>query len=98
MRRIHSRITLELTGVRVERLNEISQVDAMAEGCGADYVSTASPYRQQWQNSPFHAESLPEGSHDYKSRYSRLWESINGKGSWAVNPWVWVYEFKRIKP
>lgn len=70
-----SRITLEITGVRVERLWDISQEDAMAEG--QPDISEESPYcAKEW--------------------YSRLWESINGKDSWAKNPWVWVIGFKRI--
>lgn len=73
MPRWASRITLEITGVRVERLNDISVGDVDREGTPANYPSGAS-----------------------KDDYAALWESINGKGSWDVNPWVWVIEFKRV--
>lgn len=74
MPRAASRITLEVTSVRVERLGEISEADARAEGfeLGAPPCTDA-PLR--W--------------------YRNLWESINGPGSWAANPWVWVIEFRR---
>lgn len=79
MPRWASRITLEITGVRVERLQDISSDDAAAEGWpGPDA-----------QNSIRHAYPI--------AWYSHLWEQINGAGSWAANPWVWVVEFKRIK-
>lgn len=69
MPRKYSRITLEVTGVRVERLQDISHADAMAEGMALD---------------------------DAIYDYSRLWEQINGTGSWDANPWVWVIEFQRV--
>jgi hypothetical protein len=75
MPRRYSRITLEITGVRVERLQEISEADAAAEGC---------------------EPALPVSDKRWVCGYSRLWESINGKGSWSLNPWVWVIEFKRV--
>ena len=76
-----SRITLEITEVRVERLRDISGPDAMAEG---------------W---PRYEELYPNVDADSKARgwYMRLWESINGRGSWDENPWVWKIEFRRIK-
>lgn len=76
MPRWASRITLEIVSVRVERLNAITHIDAIAEGC------TPHP------DAP--AQSMGD---DYKG----LWESINGPGSWDLNPWVWVIEFRRIK-
>lgn len=77
MPRLVSRITLEVTGVRVERLNEISVQDAWAEGCvGYD-------------------DDVTGGQSGY-GEFFQLWESINGKGSWDLNPWVWVVEFKRL--
>lgn len=77
MPRVVSRITLEITGVRVERLQACNEVDAIAEG--APWAACGAPQ---------------EGSH--KSGFAALWESINGPGSWAANPWVWVIEFKRV--
>ncbi len=75
MPRWASRITLEITGVRVERLNEISEGDAIAEG-------------SQCAGVPSSLTNV--------GAFAKLWESINGEGSWSVNPWVWVVEFKRI--
>lgn len=72
MPRAASRITLEVTGVRVERLQDISEEDARAEGWPADDSDPC-----QW--------------------YAALWEQINGKESWRLNPWVWVVEFRRVE-
>jgi hypothetical protein len=75
-----SRITLEVTGVRVERLNDISHIDAINEG-----VSTL-PMRKPENR---HLTMT-------QSSYANLWEHINGPGSWDANPWVWVVEFKKV--
>lgn len=80
MKRCYSRITLEITGVRVERLNEISGEDAFAEG--VDIFPPDGP-REPYFNAA-------------KSRYLEIWESINGKNSWEKNPWVWVIQFKKL--
>lgn len=82
MPRWASRITLEITNVRVERLRDISEEDALAEGC----VSTAVANEKGDDYN-----GLYPTEHFY-----RLWDSIYGKGSWFANPWVWVIEFKRI--
>ena len=71
-----SRIDLEVTAVRVERLQEISEEDAKAEGCKALGLR---PFNARWA-------------------YRNLWQEINGAGSWDLNPWVWVIEFRRIRP
>lgn len=77
MPRAASRITLEITSVRVERLQDISEADAKAEGVAL-------------KNSP--AAFLTS----YVRGFRDLWESINGPGSWAANPWVWRVEFRRL--
>lgn len=82
MPRWASRITLEITGVRVERLQGISSDDCIAEGVG-DPVGTPLRYgsvTEEWNRRTF----------------QWLWKSINGPGSWAENPWVWVLSFKRV--
>lgn len=76
MPRWASRITLEITSVRVERLNDISRGDCMAEGCPFPNIAKET---------------------DPKQWYRELWKSINGAGSWDLNPWVWVIEFKKVK-
>lgn len=85
MPRWASRIDLEITGVRVERLNSISEQDAIREGAPGYEEGTDAP--------------PPDEFHEwcYRSSFRRLWESINGPGSWDANPWVWVIEFRRIK-
>lgn len=81
MHRWASRILLEITAVRVERLNEISGADARAEGCPDKYVDGAE------------IASMDAMSREW---YGQLWESINGAGSWSANPWVWCLTFKRV--
>jgi hypothetical protein len=76
MPRWASRITLEVVSVRVERLQEISREDCIAEGI----------------QHTFKGYEISGLQHEYAA----LWESINGKGSWAANPFVWVVEFRRI--
>jgi hypothetical protein len=67
MPRWASRLTLTVTDVRVERLHDISEADAIAEGIATgDYPVDV---------------------------YASLWDSINGPGSWAGNPWVAAYTF-----
>lgn len=83
-----SRITLEITGIRVERLQEISEEDAAAEGVTLQRVPTGVV-----DEAAGVAEMIPE---EPSEAYRRLWESINGPGSWDANPWVWVIEFKRL--
>lgn len=80
MPRWASRITLEVTGVRVERLQEISEADARAEGCAGGHGAI-----------PEYGYSASPVEH-----YGFLWEQINGPGSWSANPWVWVIEFARV--
>ena len=78
MPRWASRILLEIVSVRVERLQDISEADATAEGTP-------------------HSLNHPAGRTAVEN-YQHLWECINGDGSWDANPWVWVIEFKRVKP
>lgn len=82
MPRVASRITLELVEVHVEPLQDISEVDAEAEGC-RDWAAE--------QDTP--ARDIPAG--ESRLIYRQLWEQINGAGSWDLNPWVWCLTFKR---
>jgi hypothetical protein len=95
MPRWASRIALEIAGVRVERLNDISEADAKAEGCDAGDGLNAWEFMN---GAPAKAISKTACAiRPHALSYYRLWESINGKDSWAANPWVWVVEFKVIK-
>lgn len=78
-----SRILLEVTDVRVERLQAISEADALAEGVFS-----------WWREQDDPASDHPEP----RELYRQLWESINGVGSWDANPWVWAVSFKRVQP
>ncbi|MTI72564.1 MAG: hypothetical protein FH747_03045 [Stenotrophomonas sp.] len=80
MPRWASRLTLEITDVRVERLQDISEEDARAEGARLELAEVDS------------VRLGAEASH--RSGFQNLWKSINGEESWAANPWVWVVEFQ----
>lgn len=85
MPRAACRILLEVTGVRVERLNSISQEDAQAEGMELT----------GWRPTYSDPDSGGEVWTPYDN-FAQLWESIYGEESWNANPWVWVIEFKVV--
>lgn len=86
MPRWASRITLDITDIRVERLNEISDTDALAEGIELFPTNQYKDYGCKFEG---------VGFSDPRLSFSSLWQSINGYDSWTRNPWVWVIEFKR---
>lgn len=92
MRRRDSRILLEVTDVRVERLQDISDEQAEAEGIEGCIPSCPGPYDEHG-NPECDCMNLT-----CKQSFQALWESINGRKSWDADPWVWVVEFKRIEP
>lgn len=82
-----SRITLEIISVRVERLQDISEADARAEGIvdgGCTECGNSEPC------------GCANPSPDARDSYCHLWGQINGVDAWAANPWVWVVEFRRL--
>jgi len=89
MPRWASRITLFVTDVRVERLQDISQADAVAEGafcylCGNGAIDGSSEH----DCGCFHSRDLAVPSYRY------LWDSINGPGAWEANPWIVAVSFE----
>mgnify|MGYP003442140420 CR=1 FL=1 len=80
MPRWASRLTLTVTDVRVQRLQDISEADAVAEGCDAVLALTI---------------KRPNGAHPGNPRecYCDLWNSLHGPGAWDANPWVVAVTF-----
>ncbi|MBC4753467.1 ASCH domain-containing protein [Klebsiella variicola] len=103
MPRRASRILLEITDVRVERLNAISEEDAQREGVHTevwDQTVVARNYAARDEFFQFWSEDMPhyvEMNQLYRSSFRSLWESIYGAEKWQANPWVWVIEFKRVE-
>lgn len=90
------RILLEITAVRVERLNDISVEDAKAEGVRA--------FGNNFGNGPAYCDYLLPNLDDAAEWYNcasdsfkSLWKSIYGAENWRANPWVWVIEFRRVE-
>ena len=84
MPRWASRILLEITEVRVERVQEITPLDAVKEGCPRHHE-----YNEKFE---FISATSPI------DRFHALWDSINPKYPWESNCWVWVVSFKRVWP
>ena len=103
MPRWASRITLEITDVRVERLHEITEDDAYAEGIEFDAWDQA-PVTKKYDEKDAWFQAWDESMPNYvpaidqlaRASYRSLWESLNGAGSWALNPLVWVVSFRRL--
>lgn len=108
MPRWASRITLRVTDVRIERLQAISESDAIAEG-----VLPIEPEREEhdWSlcgrcgGTLLYNDASSGGMRfdcdcfecdTYVKRYRWLWDSINGRGAWNLSPWVWVIQFRRM--
>lgn len=91
MPRWASRTTLEIVSVRVQRLQDISEADAQAEGADALNFDNCGPTERKLLDMP-----LMENGTPYRNGFALVWEGINGDGSWTANPWVWVVEFRRI--
>lgn len=87
MPRVASRILLEITDIRVERLREITHEDAMAEG----FELTG------WRPTYYDPDSGGE-ARTPQDNFAEMWEKIHGSESWWQNPWVWAITFKRIEP
>lgn len=100
MPRLASRITLEISGVRVERLHDISEADAVAEGMQPgddewhhtangeavllDKYGWLAPESLTRHNAPSHA-------------FREHWQRLHGPDSWEANTWVWVIDFKKLE-
>lgn len=93
MPRAACRLRLQITDVRVERLQDISEEDAIAEGVliAGKNLYNGSIYKD------YTGESLHEFGWSSACRsFQSLWQSINSPESWDENPWVWVIEFEKI--
>lgn len=104
MPRWASRITLEITGIAAQRLRDITDEDAKAEGLscltkdGGRVYKYGIPDRDGWPGNDNDGWHWAEWEIDPRQAYFRLWDKINGKGSADRNPPVFVYHFKRITP
>ncbi|QLN80197.1 morphogenetic protein [Klebsiella grimontii] len=102
MPRWASRITLEITGVRVERLNAISEEDAIAEGMQG-VICPCCKGDSEYSTSQYDAETLAvvdeipcRACESNRSKFFTLWDSIYGYGQHCIGEWVWVIEFKVV--
>lgn len=101
MPRCHSRIDLEVTEIRVERLQAISESDCLAEGIQKQNVIVdchcAGGTHTEVSEDRYFCDGCDEQGFKFAAdAYAHLWESINGPGSWDANPFVWVIAFKVI--
>ncbi|EPL3245889.1 hypothetical protein ACTLHX_003960 [Enterobacter hormaechei] len=102
MPRWASRITLEITGVRVEKLDKISEEDAIAEGMQGVICPCCKddPDYSTTQYDPVTLAAVDEVPCQYcesnRSKFFALWDSIYGEANHCMGGWVWVIEFKVV--
>ena len=100
MPRWASRITLEITDIKVEQLQDITEEDAIAEGIHLCAGIDEEGYTHGYHWGPVSDTELLFNS--ATSAYRKLWDSINGRGrkpgrAWENDPWVWVISFKVVE-
>ncbi|WP_207877518.1 hypothetical protein [Pseudomonas sp. 32_A] len=98
MPRWASRILLEITAVRVERLQDGEGETDFESRYVAEGIHRIHHGDGEYYYHPFKSEPGPGNWADPFDAWRELWISINGADSWNANPWVWVVEFKRIEP
>jgi len=91
MPRSACRNVLKITGIRVERLRDITENDARAEG--AQFHDGRPTEHHGWRYDRNHGYVYPTA----RDSFVNLWDTINGPASWDENPWVWVIETKRVE-
>lgn len=100
MPRWASRITLEITGVRAERLHEISEEDAKAEGAVEAIMGLDGPAYDRAEKAWCRATKTDDpdaGAATARGAFFVLWNTINGKTNpWSRNPWTWVVSFRCV--
>ncbi len=97
MRKSFARIFLKIKDVRIERLNDISDKDSIAEGIKIENHE-GEDYYFSYPNKGVREDSYSDTYSDSpKTSFCSLWNSINGEKAWALNPWVWVVEFERVE-
>lgn len=98
MPRWASRILLEITDVRVERLQDGEGETAFESRYIAEGINRIHQGDGDYAFHPFKSEPGPGNWTDPFDAWRELWAGINGAESWNSNPWVWVVEFKRVTP
>lgn len=93
------RTVVDLTDVLVERVQDITEDNAKAEGAAFVCEQCGSDLDTQ-EGSEVHAacDDLDCNQGSYREGFRRLWNSINGTGSWERNDWVWVLTMRRVTP
>ena len=90
-------LSIRLTAIRLERLHDITEADAIAEGIETVERMTSSGVEMElYKDYLYKDEDKYFKYSDPIKSYKSLWESINGKGSWDTNPMVWVLEFQVV--
>lgn len=87
------RLFYRVTEVKVERVQDISEADAIAEGVEKEPLMPVNGARQPWKRYDEQACAATSAVHSFYT----LWKSINGHESWEANPWVWCYRFERCE-
>ena len=80
---------IRITGIKVERLQDISEEDCMREGIKK--MEEGVPYRFDESNGKIHLSA------DLRMLFAALIDKVSGKGTWQSNPWVFAYEFELVK-